>query len=111
LRNIFVRIKARSGQAENRHHDYRRGLFLELLKDSFGIGTDEIDVEKYLRIDMRRKGWIDALFRDLVFEFKRNLTIERDDGLRELDDYLRLFTASSRSDPGGNGKQVASKSR
>ena len=48
-------------------------------------------MEKYLRIDVRQKGWIDALFRNLVFEFKRNLDNEREDGLRELRDYLRTL--------------------
>lgn len=35
-----------------------------------------------------RKGWIDAIFRDLIFEFKRDLKRELADGLRELYDYL-----------------------
>jgi hypothetical protein len=83
--------KARRAQTENLHHDYRRGLFFDFLKDAFRIDTGEIDLEKYLRIDMRRKGWIDALFRDLVFEFKRSLSVERGDGLRELEDYLRTL--------------------
>jgi hypothetical protein len=68
---------ARTARAENRHHDYRRGLFLDLLRQAFGIRADEVDVEQFVRIDMRRRGWIDALFRNLVFEFKRDLERER----------------------------------
>jgi hypothetical protein len=82
---------ARASRAENRHHDYRRQLFLNLLRQAFGIEPDEIDVEQFIRIDIRRHGWIDALFRNLVFEFKRDLERERPDGLRELDDYLRTL--------------------
>jgi len=55
-------ISARAAQAENRHHDYRRGLFLDLLRGAFGIRAAEVDVEQFVRIDMRRRGWIDALF-------------------------------------------------
>jgi hypothetical protein len=79
---------ARTARLENRHHDYRRGLFLDLLRGAFGIRADEVDVEQFIRIDMRRRGWIDALFRNLVFEFKRDLERERGDGQRELADYL-----------------------
>lgn len=82
---------ARAARAENRHHDYRRQLFLGLLRQAFGIEPDQIDVEQFVRIDMRRHGWIDALFRNLVFEFKRDLERERADGLRELGDYLRTL--------------------
>ena len=81
-------VNARTARAENRHHDYRRGLFLDLLRQAFGIRADEVDVEQFVRIDMRRGGWIDALFRNLVFEFKRDLDRERGDGQRELTDYL-----------------------
>lgn len=83
--------RALTAQAKDQHHDYRRGLFLDFLKDAFSIEADTVDVEKFLRIDLRRKGWIDALFRDVVFEFKRNLDREREDGYRELRDYLRTL--------------------
>ncbi|HVO43634.1 MAG TPA: hypothetical protein VMT34_13470, partial [Aggregatilineales bacterium] len=43
---------ARIAAAESRHHDYRRGLFLDFLGSAFGIQAEEIDVEKYLRIDV-----------------------------------------------------------
>jgi hypothetical protein len=34
---------ARTARSENRHHDYRRGLFLDLLRQAFGIRADEGD--------------------------------------------------------------------
>jgi hypothetical protein len=49
---------ARAARAENRHHDYRRGLFLDLLRGAFGIRAEEVDVEQFIRIDMRRRGWL-----------------------------------------------------
>lgn len=79
---------ARTARAESRHHGYRRGLFLDLLRQAFGIRADEVRLEQFVRIDMRRRGWIDALFRNLVFEFKRDLERERGDGKRELADNL-----------------------
>lgn len=90
--------QAREAQAQARHHDYRRQLFLGFLHDAFGIEAADVDVEQYLQIAGKqvsaagvariRKGWIDAVFRDLVFEFKRDLAAEAAEGLRELRDYL-----------------------
>jgi hypothetical protein len=88
---------ALTAQAENRHHDYRRSLFLDFLKRAFGLKVEEFEVEKFLRIDVRQHGWIDALFRALVFEFKRDLAKEREDGLRELRDYLRTLAYGAES--------------
>jgi len=89
--------QARAAKAENRHHDYRRALFLDFLKLAFGFKPDEFEVEKFLKIDLRQHGWVDALFRDLVFEFKRDMERERADGLRELQDYLRTLPYGAES--------------
>lgn len=80
--------QARAARDESRHHDYRRQLFLSFLNNAFHIRSDEVDVERFIKIDVRRRGWIDALFHNLIFEFKRDLERERSDGLRELTDYL-----------------------
>ncbi len=88
---------ARTAQAADTHHDFRRQIFLAFLSDAFGIESEAVDVEKFLRIDARKKGWIDALFRDLVFEFKRDFERERADGLRELYDYLRTLKRGAES--------------
>lgn len=83
--------RARQAAADNTHHDYRRGLFLHFLRDVFGVNIGEVEIEKFLKIDRRQYGWVDALFRNLVFEFKRDFERERADGLRELTDYLRTL--------------------
>ncbi|MEO7001416.1 MAG: N-6 DNA methylase, partial [Ktedonobacterales bacterium] len=91
--------RARLAKRENQHHDQRRQLFLDFLRAAFGIGADEVEVEQYIQIADRRvdvgrsaarirKGWIDAVFRDVIFEFKRDLVREEAEGLRELRDYL-----------------------
>ncbi|HEU5374168.1 MAG TPA: hypothetical protein VFV38_01895, partial [Ktedonobacteraceae bacterium] len=90
--------QARSARDTNQHHDQRRQLFLSFLDAAFGIKADDIEVEQYIQIAGKqvvtkgtariKKGWIDAVFRDLIFEFKRDLERERADGLRELHDYL-----------------------
>src|SRR5712692_6355487 len=61
------------------HHDERRHLFLLLLHDTFHIEADEVEVEKGIRV-AKIRGYIDALYQDLVFEFKRNLGKEREVG-------------------------------
>ena len=90
--------QARQARAQDQHHDQRRQLFLDFLKDAFGIGAADVEVEQYIQIAGKqtsakgiarvKKGWIDAVFRDLIFEFKRDLKREKADGLRELRDYL-----------------------
>ncbi len=90
--------QAIAARDSNRHHDYRRQVFLGFLDDAFGIKVGDVEVEQYLQIADKRvsaqgiarvkKGWIDAVFRDLIFEFKRDLDREKADGLRELRDYL-----------------------
>jgi hypothetical protein len=81
--------KANEAKANNQHHDYRRQIFLEFLKDAYNLKLSDFEIEKFVRLEMRRTGWVDALFRDLVFEFKRDLERERDEGKRELRDYLQ----------------------
>ena len=90
--------QAKQARDQNQHHDHRRQLFLAFLKDAFGIQQDDVEIEKYIQIANQqvpvrgiarvRKGWIDAIFRDLIFEFKRDLKKEEAEGLRELRDYL-----------------------
>lgn len=90
--------QAKQARDQNQHHDHRRQLFLAFLKDAFAIPQADVEIEKYIQIANRqvpaaglariRKGWIDAIFNDLIFEFKRDLKREEADGLRELRDYL-----------------------
>lgn len=91
--------QARQAHNEDLHHDHRRQLFLAFLHEAFGIEPSNIEVEKFIQIaDTKvegiariRKGWIDAIFQDLIFEFKRDLQKEEEAGLRELRMYLSSF--------------------
>lgn len=90
--------QARQAREKDLHHDQRRQVFLGFLDEAFEIKAADVEVEQYLRIGGKqvsargmarvKKGWIDAVFRDLIFEFKRDLKREEADGLRELRDYL-----------------------
>lgn len=84
-------LDARQAQAQDAHHDQRRELFLTFLHDAFGIDMSDVEREQYIQLGGRqasapgtarvRKGWIDAIFRDLIFEFKRDLKRETAEGL------------------------------
>jgi SAM-dependent methyltransferase len=89
LQEAFARYRARSRVAveENLHHDERRGQLQELLRDGFGIEADEVELERNVRFAEAR-GRIDLLYRNLVFEVKRDLKREHDDVIRELRLYL-----------------------
>ncbi|HEU0002777.1 MAG TPA: N-6 DNA methylase, partial [Ktedonobacteraceae bacterium] len=97
--------QAKEARDHDLHHDHRRQLFLAFLKDAFDIQQADVEIEKYIRIANAqvpvhgiarvRKGWIDAIFHDLIFEFKRDLAKEEADGLRELRDYLSTIYKGS----------------
>jgi len=78
---------AETARRAKRSHDYRRHLFLAFLQKAFEIEAKEIDVEKGVKA-LKLRGRIDALFRDIVFEFKRDLEAERETGKGELRKYL-----------------------
>ena len=90
--------EARLARENDLHHDQRRELFLTFLDKAFGIDLSQVEREQYIQLHGQqvkmagtariRKGWIDAIFRDLIFEFKRDLKRELAEGLRELQDYL-----------------------
>ena len=62
------------------HHDQRRQVFMTFLQAAFGIHVEDIEIEQYIQIKGQqvkntgtariRKGWIDAVFKDVIFEFK-----------------------------------------
>ena len=85
----FARYRARSRVAvkENLHHDERRAQLQELLREGFGIEVDQVELERNVRFAEAR-GRIDLLYRNLVFEVKRDLKREHDDVVRELGLYL-----------------------
>lgn len=85
----FARYRDRSRDAVERglHHDQRRAHLQELLRDGFGIEVSDVELERNVRVAEAR-GRIDLLFRNLVFEVKRDLEKEHEDVLRELQLYL-----------------------
>jgi hypothetical protein len=69
-------------------HDQRRYLFLEFLHDGFGLAADQVELEKGL-FGLQVKGFIDALYQDIVIEFKKYIDQERDEGKKELKKYIQ----------------------
>jgi hypothetical protein len=88
------RAQALDARQQGQHHDQRRELFLTFITQAFRLNPADIVREELVSL-VRRHGWIDALFRDLVFEFKRDLGKERLEGKRELRDYLSQLRYST----------------
>ena len=90
--NLFRKYLADIIQAreERRSHDYRRQLFSTFIHDAFGVEAAEMQLEEHVTA-LQVRGFIDFLYQYLVFEFKRDLEAERDDGKRELALYLEAI--------------------
>jgi hypothetical protein len=71
----------------NRHHDTRRHLFLNFMREAFGIDPVEVELEHKLKVGELR-GRIDALYRHVIVEVKTDFDNERDDAQRELNKYF-----------------------
>jgi len=69
------------------HHDQLRSIFIGFLTQAFSVRYDEFELEKGVKA-AKVRGFIDALYQDIVFEFKRDLDTEREKGLAELTSYL-----------------------
>lgn len=82
----FLR-QMKSAIAEHKHHDHRRAILIEFLRDGYGIELDEVELEHNVKTDEAR-GRIDLLYRHLVFEVKRDLEKEDADVKDELRKYL-----------------------
>jgi hypothetical protein len=76
---------------EEKHHDQRRALLMDFIRKAFEIEVSEIDLEHKVRAASAR-GRIDAFYRFVIFEVKRNLENEREDALRELKKYFESQT-------------------
>ncbi len=81
------RRRVEAAVAERLHHDQRRAYLQELLREGFGIDSEDVELERNVRVSEIR-GRIDLLYRHIVFEVKRDLAKEHDDVLRELRLYL-----------------------
>lgn len=69
------------------HHDQLRSIFIGFLTQAFSVRYEEFELEKGVKA-AKVRGFIDALYQDIVFEFKRDLNAEREKGLAELTSYL-----------------------
>jgi len=75
-------------KAKGAHHDELRRRFWDFLRDAFpSLDAEELELERYVRA-LGIRGYIDALYRHLLFEFKRDLEGERAKGLEELQRYI-----------------------
>lgn len=69
------------------HHDQRRALLLNFLREAFGIESTEVELERKIKAAEVR-GRIDAFWRHLIIEVKTDLDRERDDAQVELKKYF-----------------------
>lgn len=77
-----------------KHHDYRRGLLMDFIRNAFGIQVDEIELELKIKADEAR-GRIDAFYKFVIFEFKIDFDSERPDAIRQLKKYFESRFSSS----------------
>jgi len=80
--------RIRGAHARRASHDQRRGLFVEFIRGAFNVSVEDVELEEHV-IAAGVRGYIDALYRDIIFEFKRDLARERSDGQDKLQTYLR----------------------
>jgi hypothetical protein len=73
--------------AAKKHHDTRRHLFLNFLREAFSVDPVEIELERKIKVGELR-GRIDALFRQIIVEVKTDFDAEREDAQRELKKYF-----------------------
>jgi len=59
------------------HHDTRRHLFLNFLRENFNVRPFEVELEQKIKVGEVR-GRIDALFRHIIVEVKTDFGAERD---------------------------------
>jgi hypothetical protein len=78
----------RAAKEKGASHDYLRQIFIDFARKSFNVDPVDVELEKGIK-GTKLRGSIDALYQDIVFEFKRDLRVERDKGKEELERYLR----------------------
>ena len=88
--NHFSGYVSAMREAKNKgaSHDYLRSVFIDFARKGFNVDPVDVELEKGIK-GATLRGSIDALYQDIVFEFKRDLKIERDKGKEELERYLR----------------------
>ncbi|MBI1282487.1 MAG: N-6 DNA methylase, partial [Anaerolineaceae bacterium] len=81
---------AQDARTKNEPERQRSALLLGFIQNAFEVETQDFRLEQAILIgNVQRKGYMDALFGDLIFEFKRQLTA---DARNQLLDYLRSQT-------------------
>lgn len=76
-------------------HVSKQILLSDLLKNLFNIGLEDIilGIEKDLKSSVKGfRGKTDLLYQNIIFEVKRNLDIELEDGKNNLKNTFKLFT-------------------
>ena len=79
----------REAKGKGASHDYLRSVFIDFAGKSFNVDPVDVELEKGIK-GAALRGSIDALYQDIVFEFKRDLKIERDKSKEELAEIDRL---------------------
>jgi hypothetical protein len=73
---------------QNKHHDHRRHLFMNFLEKGFNVEPEEITIEEKVKAANVR-GYIDALYKFIIFEFKSELDTEREAAKIEIKKYFK----------------------
>lgn len=77
----------RTAAKAKKHHDQRRHIFLNFLQQGFGVDWTEVELEHKIKVAQVR-GRIDALFKNVIFEFKTDLKAEMPAAELELSKYF-----------------------
>jgi type I restriction-modification system DNA methylase subunit len=90
----FVEVYARyidsvmRARSETRTEQERKRLFFGFLQEAFNIHFENIEIEKRVRLSHSAKGFVDAVFGDLIFEFKQDLARNHQKTLDQLTEYF-----------------------
>ncbi len=78
--------KAHTSQQPERQVSH---LFLGFISDAFGVKYEDIELEHHVTMTkVQKHGYVDALFGDLLVEFKRNIKTTLGSNIDQLRDYM-----------------------
>lgn len=96
------RLAAISARNADDSEHQRRELFLTFVIQAFGVEADAFNREKSINMaNVQLKGYLDALFGELVFEFKRTLDKNIERSRQQLGDYLITLAQDKSQSPIG----------
>jgi hypothetical protein len=96
------RLSAISARNADDSEHQRRELFLTFVIQAFGVEADAFNREKVINMaNVQRKGYLDALFGELIFEFKRTLDKNIERSRQQLGDYLTTLSSGKTQSPIG----------